>query len=86
MRITESQLRRIVAEETRKLKRAGKLSEIRSAFTLPKAAFAALEAGIDEFVNEMAMEGVPPEEIAEELRRAVEDYIADGLTSFEDHG
>ena len=86
MRITESQLRRIVAEETMKLKRAGKLSEIRSDFTLPRAAFEALDAGIDEFVNVMAAEGVPPEEIAEELRRAVEDYIADGLTSFEDHG
>jgi len=75
VRLTEAALRRIVREETEKLKGKRRLNESQA------AASEALSAAMEEYVDQMAMAGFGPEEACAMLQDEVsgwcEGYLAD---------
>jgi len=75
VRLTEATLRRIVREETEKLKGQRRLNESQA------AASEALSAAMGEYVDQMAMAGFGPEEactmLHDEVNGWCEGYLAD---------
>jgi len=68
MRITESHIRRIVAEETQKFKKSKRINESR------EAAEEILTNAMDEYLDEMSAAGFGYEEICASMKEAVDGF------------
>jgi len=68
MRITESHIRRIIAEETQKFKRGKRLNESRA------SAEEMLSNAMDEYLDQMNAAGFGYEEICASMKEAVDGY------------
>ena len=68
MRITESQLRRIIAEEAKSLRQGRRINE-----GIDQAE-AALEGGLETYVDEMTRSGVEIERVCMQIQNFVNDW------------
>ena len=68
MRITESQLRRIIADETKKFKRGKRINESQA------SAEELLTNAMDEYVDQMNAAGFGYEEICEMMKNSVDGF------------
>lgn len=75
MRITESHLRRIIAEEAQKFKKGKRINESRD------EAEVALTGAMDEYVDQMSAAGYGYDEICSSMKEAVEGFCQDLLSN-----
>ena len=75
MRITESQLRRIISEEAQKLKRGKKINESQA------SAENLLSNAMDEYIDEMNRAGFGYDEICKMMQSAVSSYCETFLSN-----
>lgn len=75
MRITESQLKRIIAEEAQKFKRGKKINESK------EQAENVLADALDEYIDQMTVAGYDPQDICSSVKEFVESFCEAFLTN-----
>lgn len=78
MRITESHLRRIIADEAKKFKRGKRINESQA------TAEGLLSSAMNEYIDEMNAAGFSYEEICEMMRNAVDNHCNNLLENLPD--
>jgi hypothetical protein len=78
VRITESHIRRIIADEARKLKKPKRMNE-----STGEIAHQALMDGLQQFLESELDSGLMPDEVADSVRNEVENFLAEFLEGAE---